>query len=109
MKINHLLILRKQAKEGRLLSSPMHNNGGDQEPGTSGIRQQPEIIAPETATSKSDTDQDTEVTEGEMTTLHKILWFYKNTSKVLWRLAEIHAVKAVSFVIMLVVVQQVML
>ena len=105
MKINHLLILRKQSKERGRFSIPPVENNEEQEAGTSGIRQQPEIVAPDT--TATDSEQDTEKTEGEMTTLFKFLWLYKNTTKILWRIAEIHAIKAVSLIIMLVVVQQV--
>ena len=109
MKINHLLILRKQAKDRRLVPAELHENSENREPDSSETQQQPETVAPEavTAATKSDSEQDTEVTEGEMTALHKFLCFYKNASKVLWHVAEIHAIKILSFVIMLVVVQQV--
>ena len=106
MKINHLLILRKQSKGRSRFSSPPPEHIEEQEPSTSGIKQQAGAVAPDAAAA-TDSEQDTEKTEGEMTTLFKFLWFYKNTTKILWRIAEIHAVKGVSLIIMLVVVQQV--
>ena len=105
MKINHLLILRKQSKERNRQCSPPPENIEVPEPGPSPIRQQEESASHDSAAT--DTEQEAEMTEGEMTTLYKFLSFYKNATRILWRVAEIHAVKVVSFVIMLVVVQQV--
>ena len=105
MKINHLLILRKQSKDRIRLTSPQAEAIEDQGPGPSGVRQQQESIVSEP--TGTDSELDTEKMEVETTNLYRFLWFYKNTSRILWRIAEIHATKVVSFVIMLVVVQQV--
>ena len=106
MKINHLIIHRKQSKQREILNTALQNNPEESETETADARKSPpEIIAPE-PTPKSDSEPDTEA-EGELTALHKFLLFYKHSSRVLWRVAEIHILKVVSFVVMLVVVQQV--
>ena len=107
MKINHLIILRKQAKQQQLTGTAAKESGDEGE-SSAATKQQPDIIAPESSGERTgNAPQETNYADGEMTALHKLLWFYKNASKVLWRVAEIHASKAVSLVIMLVVVQQV--
>ena len=103
MKINRIIINRKQIKQQELLNASIQGSSEEAPAATSSKR--PEVVLPDT--SRSDSDQETDQIDGESTGLAKFLWLYKSASRVLWRIAEIHALKIVCFVVMLVVVQQV--
>eukprot|EP00794_Sanderia_malayensis_P018687 gene18687-20574_t len=104
MKINRLIIHRKQLRAQQQLYSLMRSI--TEEPGSSHA---PDITGPDSANAKSDDSEQEQdsLDDVEMTGLAKVLRFHKSASRVLWRFAEIHALKIVSFVVMLVVVQQV--
>ena len=108
MKINRLLVHRKRRKQhGNVRELTQNQDEVEGQPGEISTAAERSGIGSNIPTSQSEIETDNEEPQQEKSILTKILSVYKSSAEILWRAGEIHAMKIISFVVMIVVVQQV--